>query len=65
MATLVFDITNKFPGVVGRIVDSGGEFLFIGSAESLLERVTPETCDPRVFVLNGKLHIAIPAHVTR
>uniref|UniRef100_A0AAV1UMH2 Uncharacterized protein n=1 Tax=Peronospora matthiolae TaxID=2874970 RepID=A0AAV1UMH2_9STRA len=65
VAKLVFDITNEFPGVVGRIVDSDGEFLLIESAEALPDWVTPETCDRRVFVLNGKLHIAPPAPAIR
>uniref|UniRef100_M4C203 Uncharacterized protein n=1 Tax=Hyaloperonospora arabidopsidis (strain Emoy2) TaxID=559515 RepID=M4C203_HYAAE len=65
MAKLVFDITNEFPGVVGRVVDSDGEFLLIESAEALPGWVTPESCDRRVFVLNGKLHIARPAPAIR
>ncbi|KAK1930764.1 Protein ecdysoneless [Phytophthora citrophthora] len=60
VAKLVFDITKEFPGVVGRIVDSDGEFLLIESAEALPDWVTPEDSDRRVFVLNGKLHIAPP-----
>ncbi|KAL3660464.1 hypothetical protein V7S43_014612 [Phytophthora oleae] len=63
VAKLVFDITNRFPGVVGRIADSDGEFLLIESAEALPDWVTPEDSDRRVFVLNGKLHIAPPAAV--
>lgn len=65
VAKLVFDITNKFPGVVGRIADSDGEFLLIESAEALPDWVTPEDSDRRVFVLNGKLHIAPPASASQ
>ncbi|ETK97012.1 hypothetical protein L915_00378 [Phytophthora nicotianae] len=61
VAKLVFDITSKFPGVVGRVCDSDGEFLLIESAEALPDWVTPEDSDRRVFVLDGKLHIAPPA----
>ncbi|POM58401.1 Hypothetical protein PHPALM_36949, partial [Phytophthora palmivora] len=61
VAKLVFDITKHFPGVIGRVVDSDGEFLLIESAEALPDWVTPEESDRRVFVLNGKLHIAPPA----
>ncbi|CAI5735492.1 unnamed protein product [Peronospora farinosa] len=60
VAKLVFDITIKFPGVVGRVADSDGEFLLIESAEALPDWVIPEDSERRVFVLNGKLHIALP-----
>ncbi|KAG7379867.1 hypothetical protein PHYPSEUDO_008055 [Phytophthora pseudosyringae] len=65
VAKLVFDITAKFPGVVGRIADSDGEFLLIESAEALPDWVTPEDSDRRVFVLDGKLHIAPPAAASK
>ncbi|TDH71522.1 hypothetical protein CCR75_007261 [Bremia lactucae] len=58
IAKLVFDITTTFPGVVGRIFDSDGEFLLIESAEALPDWVTPQSSDGRVFVVNGKLHVA-------
>ncbi|KAE8905662.1 hypothetical protein PF005_g649 [Phytophthora fragariae] len=61
VAKLLFDITKQFPGVVGRIADSDGEFLLIESAEALPDWVTPEDSDRRVFVVDGKLHIAPPA----
>jgi len=61
VAKLVFDITMQFPGVVGRVADTDGEFLLIESAEALPDWVTPEDSDRRVFVVNGKLHIAPPA----
>ncbi|KAF4045001.1 SGT1 protein [Phytophthora infestans] len=61
VAKLVFDITAEFPYVVGRVCDSDGEFLLIESAEALPDWVTPEDSDRRVFILNGKLHIAPPA----
>ncbi|CAI5735465.1 unnamed protein product [Peronospora destructor] len=64
VAKLVFDITTKFPGVVGRVADSDGEFLLIESAEALPDWVTPEDSDRRVFVLNGKLQIVLPPPVT-
>ncbi|CAH0479300.1 unnamed protein product [Peronospora belbahrii] len=63
VAKLVFDITIKFPGVVGRVADSDGEFLLIESAEALPDWVTPEDSDRRIFVLNGKLQIAPPAMI--
>ncbi|GMF45148.1 unnamed protein product [Phytophthora fragariaefolia] len=65
VAKLLFDITKQFPGVVGRIVDSDGEFLLIESAEALPDWVTPEDSDRRVFVVDGMLHIAPPASVGR
>ncbi|CEG36525.1 MADS box transcription factor [Plasmopara halstedii] len=58
IAKLVFDITRTFPGVVGRVFDSDGEFLLIESAEALPDWVTPETSDRRTFVVDGKLHLA-------
>ncbi|GMF28095.1 unnamed protein product [Phytophthora lilii] len=60
VAKLVFDVSKQLPGVVGRVCDSDGEFLLIESAEALPDWVTPEDSDRRVFVLDGKLHIAPP-----
>lgn len=61
VAKLLFDITRHFPGVVARVMDTDGEFLLIESAEALPEWVTPEDSDRRVFIVDGKLHIAPPA----
>ncbi|RQM11279.1 hypothetical protein DD237_000810 [Peronospora effusa] len=53
-------VAKLFPGVVGRVADSDGEFLLIESAEALPDWVTPEDSERRVFAMNGKLHIALP-----
>ncbi|KAI9914704.1 hypothetical protein PsorP6_007083 [Peronosclerospora sorghi] len=60
LAKLVFDLTKHFAPVIGRIADSDGEFLLIQSAHVLPEWVAPETTERRVFVVNGKVHIALP-----
>ncbi|KAG2522587.1 hypothetical protein BBO99_00004198 [Phytophthora kernoviae] len=61
VAKLIFQLTKRFPGVIARLADTDGEFLLIESAEALPDWVTPEDSDHRVFIVNGKLHIAPPA----
>lgn len=65
VAKLVFDITRTFPTIVGRVFDSDGEFLLIESAEALPDWVTPENSDRRIFVVDGKVHIAPPTDKTQ
>lgn len=43
--------------VLYRTKDVDGEFLLIEAAESLPSWITPETCEDRVFIYKGSLHI--------
>ncbi|XP_058793583.1 protein ecdysoneless [Phymastichus coffea] len=53
---LVMNLTNKYEGLIARMVDSDGEFLLIEAADELPVWATPETCHNRVFILNGAIH---------
>lgn len=54
---LVMNLTKKFEGLIARMVDSDGEFLLIEAAEELPVWATPETCQNRVFIMNGAVHV--------
>ncbi|OXU22327.1 hypothetical protein TSAR_007647 [Trichomalopsis sarcophagae] len=54
---LVMNLTKKYEGLIARMVDSDGEFLLIEAAEELPVWATPETCQNRVFIMNGAVHV--------
>lgn len=54
---LVMNLTKKFEGLIARMVDSDGEFLLIEAADVLPVWATPETCQNRVFLMNGAVHV--------
>ncbi|XP_055372947.1 protein ecdysoneless [Condylostylus longicornis] len=54
---LLSEITKKVPGVIARVVDSDGEFLLIEAADVLPKWASPDTCEGRVFIFNGKIHV--------
>ncbi|KAL7299746.1 hypothetical protein TKK_0007496 [Trichogramma kaykai] len=53
---LIQKLTKKYEGLIARMVDSDGEFLMIEAADELPVWATPETCQNRVFMMNGALH---------
>lgn len=55
---LIFKLTQTFEGLIAKLVDSDGEFLLIEAANVLPSWANPDTCENRVFVYNGELHIA-------
>lgn len=59
---LLIQISKEINNVLIRVTDSDGEFLLIEAANHLPEWATPESCENRVFIHKGKLHI-IPTHV--
>ncbi|XP_076651479.1 ecdysoneless cell cycle regulator isoform X1 [Halictus rubicundus] len=54
---LIFKLTQKFDGLIAKVVDSDGEFLLIEAANVLPSWANPETCENRVYIHNGDLHI--------
>ncbi|XP_011862629.1 PREDICTED: protein SGT1 homolog ecdysoneless [Vollenhovia emeryi] len=54
---LIFRLTRVFDGLVARVVDSDGEFLLIEAANVLPLWASPETCQDRVFIHNGDIHV--------
>ncbi|KAI4487613.1 hypothetical protein M0804_005762 [Polistes exclamans] len=54
---LIYKLTKVFDGLIARLVDSDGEFLLIEAANVLPLWANPETCQDRVFIHNGLLHI--------
>lgn len=60
---LLLQLTKEIDGLVARVVDSDGEFLLIEAANFLPTWATPETCEKRVYLFGGKVHI-IPLNQT-
>ncbi|XP_046733783.1 protein ecdysoneless [Diprion similis] len=54
---LVVELTKAFDGLIVKLVDSDGEFLLIEAAEALPSWATPQTCQDRVFIYNGEIHV--------
>jgi hypothetical protein len=54
---LILNLTQKYEGLIARIVDSDGEFLLVEAAEEIPVWATPEACQNRVFLLNGAVHV--------
>lgn len=54
---LIFRLTKAFDGLIARVVDSDGEFLLIEAANVLPLWANPETCQDRVFIHNGDIHV--------
>lgn len=57
IVAIMLELTKRFPGVIGRVVDSDGEFLLIEAANHLPKWVNPSTCEGKVFLYNGLVHI--------
>ncbi|KAK2588340.1 hypothetical protein KPH14_004356 [Odynerus spinipes] len=54
---LIYQLTKVFDGLIARLVDSDGEFLLIEAANALPLWANPETCQDRVFIHDGSLHV--------
>ncbi|KAG7199453.1 hypothetical protein KM043_014079 [Ampulex compressa] len=54
---LIFRLTQAFNGLIARITDSDGEFLLIEAANELPSWANPDTCQDRVFIHNGCIHV--------
>ncbi|XP_012259506.2 protein ecdysoneless [Athalia rosae] len=54
---LVMELTKAFKGLIVKLVDSDGEFLLIEAADVLPNWASPQTCQDRVFIFNGEVHV--------
>ncbi|XP_018325344.1 protein ecdysoneless [Agrilus planipennis] len=54
---LLLQITKDISDVCIRVVDSDGEFLLIEAANHLPNWAKPETCNKRVYIYQGSVHL--------
>nr|CAD7195333.1 unnamed protein product [Timema douglasi] len=54
---LLLQLTKEIDDIVIRVVDTDGEFLLIEAAEYLPKWANPETCEQRVYLYRGGLHM--------
>nr|CAD7260029.1 unnamed protein product [Timema shepardi] len=54
---LLLQLTKEIDDIVIRVVDTDGEFLLIEAAEYLPKWANPETCEQRVYLYRGGLHL--------
>uniref|UniRef100_A0A1B0BVC2 Uncharacterized protein n=1 Tax=Glossina palpalis gambiensis TaxID=67801 RepID=A0A1B0BVC2_9MUSC len=54
---LLTEVTKTFTNCVARIIDADGEFLLIEAADVLPKWANPDTCDQRVYLSQGHLHL--------
>ncbi len=59
---LIVNLTKKYEGLIARMEDSDGEFLLIEAAEEIPHWASPETCEKRVFLMNGSVHVFQDKH---
>ncbi|XP_017862992.1 PREDICTED: protein ecdysoneless [Drosophila arizonae] len=54
---LLSELTRSRPDCIGRVFDGDGEFLLIEAADVLPDWASPETCEQRVYLVNGGLQL--------
>lgn len=54
---LLTQLTKEFPQITARVIDSDGEFLLIEAADVLPKWANPDTCEQRVYLSNGCMHL--------
>ncbi|KAH8262355.1 hypothetical protein KR026_000439 [Drosophila bipectinata] len=54
---LLTEITRARSDCIARVCDSDGEFLLIEAAEALPDWASPESCERRVYIVNGGLQL--------
>ncbi|XP_063241356.1 protein ecdysoneless isoform X2 [Bacillus rossius redtenbacheri] len=54
---LLHQLTKEFSDLIIRVVDSDGEFLLIEAADHLPNWANPETCEQRVYLYRGSVHV--------
>ncbi|XP_065359623.1 protein ecdysoneless [Calliphora vicina] len=54
---LLTQLTKEFPNITARVIDSDGEFLLIEAADVLPKWANPDTCEQRVYLANGCMHL--------
>ncbi|KAK9874394.1 hypothetical protein WA026_002741 [Henosepilachna vigintioctopunctata] len=57
---IIFELTKRISGLIGRVCDADGEFLLIEAAEYVPNWANPDTANQRVFLYEGKIHIIQP-----
>ncbi|TMW41776.1 hypothetical protein DOY81_013144, partial [Sarcophaga bullata] len=54
---LLIKLTQELPNITVRIIDSDGEFLLIEAADVLPKWANPDTCEQRVYLAGGCIHL--------
>ncbi|TMW41340.1 hypothetical protein DOY81_013580, partial [Sarcophaga bullata] len=54
---LLIKLTQELPNITVRIIDSDGEFLLIEAADVLPKWANPDTCEQRVYLAGGCMHL--------
>ncbi|EDV96819.1 protein ecdysoneless [Drosophila grimshawi] len=54
---LLGELTRSRPDCIVRVSDADGEFLLIEAADVLPDWASPETCEQRVYIVNGGLQL--------
>lgn len=64
---LLTKLTQEIPTIVVRVIDSDGEFLLIEAADVLPAWANPDTCEQRVYIADGSLHLVqnSPSNATK
>ncbi|CAG9818506.1 unnamed protein product [Phaedon cochleariae] len=57
MVFILQQLTKEIAGVIARVADSDGEFLLIEAADFLPSWANPETCENRVYLYDGNIHL--------
>ncbi|GAB0094619.1 Protein ecdysoneless [Sergentomyia squamirostris] len=57
IVALLYEMTRQISGLIVRTVDGDGEFLLIEVANWLPDWANPETCQHRVYIADGRLHL--------
>ncbi|XP_023015143.2 ecdysoneless cell cycle regulator [Leptinotarsa decemlineata] len=57
MVFLLLQLTKEMKGLIARVYDVDGEFLLIEAADYLPSWANPETCENRVYLYDGDIHL--------
>ncbi|KAG4077447.1 hypothetical protein HA402_002874 [Bradysia odoriphaga] len=57
IVALLFEISRQIPDIIVRVADADGEFILIEAAEYLPKWANPETCEQRLYIYDGCLHL--------
>ncbi|KAJ8958175.1 hypothetical protein NQ318_006114 [Aromia moschata] len=57
MVFILQQLTKEIPGLIARVYDVDGEFLLIEAADYLPGWANPETCENRVYLSEGNVHL--------
>ncbi|CAH1992227.1 unnamed protein product [Acanthoscelides obtectus] len=60
MVFILQQLTKEIKGLIARAYDVDGEFLLIEAANVLPRWASPETCENRVYIYNGCIHLVPP-----